>query len=212
MNVARLLVLGWNIGDELETAVRLDPADVDARLDLVRYYVTAPRLVGGSMNKARLQASLLAKRNRALGAFARGYIAYKGEQAFAPARKEFETAIRLAENAPAKVLAMTWLGYLSQESRQYDRAFDLWNELVALDPAQTAALYEIGRTSVFCYCRYDDGQQALGRYLATTPKPDDPTLAMAHLQLGLLHEHADARCGKSDTRSASRSRARVMNG
>src|SRR6266851_280031 len=76
-NAVRLLYLGWMIGEELENAVRLDPAMVDARLDLVRFYVMAPRIVGGGVPKARRQAREIARRSPALGAFAWGYIEYR---------------------------------------------------------------------------------------------------------------------------------------
>src|SRR4030081_2106507 len=54
-NAVRLLYLGWMIGQELEDAVRLDPAMVDARMDLVRFYVMAPRIVGGGGAEAKGQ-------------------------------------------------------------------------------------------------------------------------------------------------------------
>ena len=53
----RLAWLGWVIGDELEAAVGLDPSLMDARLDLIRYYTMAPRIVGGNLKKARTQAT-----------------------------------------------------------------------------------------------------------------------------------------------------------
>ena len=55
-NPVELAILGWKIGDELEETIRLDPAELDARVDLVRFYMMAPRMVGGSAKKARLQA------------------------------------------------------------------------------------------------------------------------------------------------------------
>src|SRR5438552_9050525 len=146
-NAIRLTYLGWMIGDELEEAVRLDPNLLDARLDLVRYYVIAPRIVGGSLKKARAQANEIAKRDAALGAFARGYIDYR-LKSYGPARQRLRDAARLAKTPQTKALALTWLGWLSQETQQYDAAFAAFDELLATDSTRVDALYEIGRTAV----------------------------------------------------------------
>src|SRR4051794_27842845 len=79
-NAVRLAFLGWNIGTELEEAVRLEPNLLDARVRLVQYYTMTPRIVGGSSAKARRQARELAKRDAALGAWAEGYLAYRAKQ------------------------------------------------------------------------------------------------------------------------------------
>jgi tetratricopeptide (TPR) repeat protein len=185
-NAVRLMGIGWSVGSELEAAVRLDPTNDDARLDLIRYYVITPRVLGGSASKAALQAAELAKRDAALGAFANGYIAYRA--------KDYElgrTKLKEAANAPSvrtRVLALTWLGYLSQETQKYDAAFDAFETILKIDPAATPALYELGRTSVFSGQRMERGEAALKAYLATTPKPDEPTLAEAHMRLAKLYE------------------------
>jgi len=186
-NAVRLMMIGWNTGEELEAAVRLDPNFLDARLDLIRYYVMAPRLVGGSHDKAMAQVAELEKRDAALGAFASGYVRYR-EKELGPARKKLEEAVRLAQTRETKVLALTWLGYLSQETQQYDKAFESFEAILSVDPSHSAALYEIGRTAVFCTCRLDRGEEALRGYLTTSPAIDDPSLAAAHVQLGLLLE------------------------
>lgn len=173
-NVVRLLSIGWNSGTELETAVRLDPNSLDARLDLLRYYVLAPRLVGGSDAKARAQAAEIAKRDAALGAFADGYIEYRHKD-YGPARNHFREAVKLAASRDTKVLALTWLGYLSQETQQYDDAFAAFDEILRIDPAHTAALYEIGRTASFSGRENDRGVDAVEAYLKTKPRYDEPT-------------------------------------
>src|SRR5688572_2740826 len=80
VNVVRLIGLAWNIGEELRETIRLDPDHLEARLDLVRFYVVTPRLLGGSIPKARIEASEIARRDPFLGHFAKGYIAYRGKQ------------------------------------------------------------------------------------------------------------------------------------
>ena len=185
-NGVRLLVIGWKIGPELETAIQLDPSRNDARLDLVRYYTLAPRVVGGSPRKARAEAAEIAKRDASLGAWARGYVAYR-EKEYGPARLAFEEAAK-SDVASTKALALMWLGYLSQETQQYDTAFDAFGKVLEADPARVAAWYEIGRTAVFARRDLDRGEAALRHYLTTKPGADDPTLADARDQLSKIEE------------------------
>jgi len=161
-NPIRLLMLGLDVKESLEQALALDPENVQIRLDLVRFHVTAPRIVGGSEDEARLQAAEIARRDASLGAFARGYIAYRAKKEYGAARRELRDAVRTARDAATKALAMQWLGWLSQETQQYDEAFAMFEELRASD---VSALYEIGRTSAFCACREERGRAALEEYL-----------------------------------------------
>lgn len=166
-NPMRLLVLGWEIRDALDEALKLTPDDVEVRLDLVRWYVMSPGIVGGSIREAREQAAEIAKRDAALGAFARGYIAYR-EKEYGPARRELQEA---AKATHVRKRALTWLGWLSQETQQYETAFEAWREL--------DMPFEIGRTSAFCRCRLEEGEAALKRAKVT---------AETRYYLGLIYE------------------------
>ena len=160
-NPIRLLMLGMQIKESLDKALALDPENVQVRLDLVRFHTVAPRIIGADLGEARGQASEIAKRDAALGAFARGYISYRAKD-YGPARREFRDAIRTTHDASTKALAMQWLGWLSQETQQYDEAFAMFEQLRASDPE---ALYEIGRTSSFCACEIERAHTALNDYL-----------------------------------------------
>jgi len=175
MNAVRLAYLGWNIGTELEEALRLDPALNDVRVRLIEYYTMTPRVVGGSPAKARQQARELAKRDAALGAWAEGYLAYRARQ-YGPARKGLQKAVANARDAKSKLLALTWLGWLSQETQQYETAFATFDNMLTTDPTATQALYEIGRTSQFCHCQTERGEEALRKYMTIKPRADQPTI------------------------------------
>jgi tetratricopeptide (TPR) repeat protein len=191
-NPVELAILGWKIGDELEETVRLDPNELDARIDLVRYYTVAPRIVGGSAKKARAQARELTRRDPALGAFANGYIDYR-DKAYGPARQKLRDAGRLAKDAKTKVLALTWLGWLSQETQQYDDAYRAWEEVLATDPLHVEALYEIGRTSVFAHRDVARGEEALRQYLSSKRTSDMPSEEEARKLLEKLQSYETLR-------------------
>lgn len=192
-NPVRLIMLGFEIKDALDTALKLAPDDVEVRLDLLRYHVVTPGIVGGSMAEARKHADVLAKQDAGLGHFANGYIAYR-EKEYGPARRELQEA---AKSPRARVLALTWLGWLSQETRQYDTAFDVWQQL--------DLPYEIGRTAVFCHCRLEAGEAALKRYIAAPRTAEMPALAEARYHLGLIHEkRGDLKAARREIEAAWR--------
>lgn len=184
----RLLWLGWTIREELERAIALDPDLVEARLDLVRFHTMAPRIAGAKKEKAKEEAVEVGKRNAALGAFAHGYIAYR-EKLFGPARTKFREAAGGAASIEHRVMALVWLGWLSQESQQYDDAFEAFETVLALEPSHHAALYEIGRTAVFAGRDLERGERALRAFLKRAPD------ANGHLQLALLLEKKGDRSG-----------------
>jgi tetratricopeptide (TPR) repeat protein len=211
-NAVRLAYIGWNVGVELETALALDPTRNDARLDLIRYYELTPRVLGGSPARAREQATELAGRDAARGAFAAGYIAYR-EKEYGSARLSLRAAVAQAKDDETRILALTWLGWLSQETQQYDEAFTAFERILAIDPKHAPALYETGRTAVFSRRELERGEESLRRYLLTKPRFDEPSLAAAHLQLGLLLEvNGEREEARSEVRTALHLDSKVEGG
>ena len=181
-NPVRLLVLIPKIHGALDAALAREPDNVEVRLDLVRFYVMTPSMLGGDGKQARAHAAEIARRDAPLGYFASGYIDY---------REKATTALPVtncarpcgAVAAPRRAMAMQWLGWLSQETQQWDEAFAMFEELRTEDPS---ALYEIGRTAVFCRCRVERGRAALQEYLKVKPTKDMPTIDDAKKQLKKL--------------------------
>ncbi len=161
-NPVRLLVLIPRIHEALQDALAQEPENVEVRLDLVRFYMVTPSILGGNVKEARTQAAEIARRDAALGHFARGYIAYR-EKEYGPGRRELREARRLG-NASTRKLAAQWLGWLSQETQQWDEAFAMFEEL--------QDQYELARTAEFCRCRLEQGRTALREHLRRNP--NDP--------------------------------------
>ena len=160
-NPVKLLMLALDIKDALDAALKMEPENVDVRLDLLRFHAVTPRIAGGDMAQARAQLAEIARRDAALGHFASGYLAYRDKQ-YGRARIELREAIKGASNPTHKSQAMRWMGWLSQETQQWNDAFAMFG---ALNDD-----YEIGRTAAFCRCELERGKAALERYLATKPK------------------------------------------
>jgi len=102
------------------------------------------------------------------------------------ANGRLQEAVRLASDPGSRILALTWLGYLSQETQQYADAFASFRAVLAIDPAHREALYEIGRTAVFSGLEREAGEAALRVYLRGTQGDDMPSAEDARKQLERL--------------------------
>ena len=76
--------------------MQLDPASVEARLDLAEYYTEAPVIMGGGLDKAREQAAQVAKQNSAKSHLILARIAEKEKQ-FPEAESQLQQAIAEAK-------------------------------------------------------------------------------------------------------------------
>jgi tetratricopeptide (TPR) repeat protein len=70
---AHSLTLAVRTRKEFEKAVSLDPSNIEARRDLMEFYLDAPWLLGGGKDKAKKQANAISTINPAAGALARGH-------------------------------------------------------------------------------------------------------------------------------------------
>src|SRR5689334_5877158 len=98
---------------EFETAVKLNPENVDARGDLSEFYVEAPGMMGGGTDKAEAQAQALEKLFPARAHWIRARIAEKKKD-YTTAEKEYHEAIQSHDNSA------TWLD-LASYFRHRDR-------------------------------------------------------------------------------------------
>jgi tetratricopeptide (TPR) repeat protein len=81
------------VAREFETATRLSPDNLDARFDLLDFYIHAPGFVGGGKDKAEAQAKAIAKMNPKRGYVARAMIFEKAKN-WEMAGKELTDATR----------------------------------------------------------------------------------------------------------------------
>jgi tetratricopeptide (TPR) repeat protein len=185
--------LAGKIKDEFERAVALAPDKVEYRESLIQFYAQAPAIAGGGIDKARVQAAEIGKRDAVRGKLAEGLILRlekKPDEALAAYRAAY--ALR-----PDDARTGVAVGIYLQELKRWDEAFGQFQQVTGRSPDAISAWYQFGRTAVLANARHTEGEAALKRYLASTPTAQDPPLAAAHWRLGMLYEQmqrpADAR-------------------
>lgn len=180
-NVVRQGFLAPKMKTAWETAIGLDPKNINARLSLIEYYTQAPSVMGGSFDKAKDVAKQIIKLNPAQGYRAQGNI-YMREKNPVEAEKSYIEMVKADETFnPA-------LGnfYLSQNL--YDKAFKLFEDAVKKNPADMGSVYQLGKTSALSGKQLDRGEECLRQYLNYQPKPNEPSHAGAQMRLAQIME------------------------
>ena len=184
-----------------ERAIALDPDNLDARSDLIQYYVQAPGFLGGSTQKALEQAEEIRKRNALRGYLELGAL-YEREKKLADAEKAYLGA---AKEKSERHVGEYRLGVFYQNTGAFDKAFELFESMIAANPSEVGALFQIGKTGAMSGQRLERATEALEAYLQTTPGRNDPSLAAAHWRLGMIHEkRQDRERAKAEYLSALR--------
>jgi tetratricopeptide (TPR) repeat protein len=170
--------------NEFERAVRLDPTNVQGRADLSEYYVEAPAIMGGGLDKAREQAMVMEKYDAAMAHWILGKIAEK-EKRWDEAEREYRAGVAVANNPSEYWLHVASLdrklGRLDDMQRNVRTAIGQQNK-----PAETyynaaSVLYEGGRD-------FSTAVQYLKQYLASGQLVEDAPAFRAHYLLGRIYQ------------------------
>lgn len=191
MSLAKKTKSAW------EKAVALDPENIEARQDIIMYYLQAPGFMGGSKTKAREQALEIKKRSAFRGALNMASVCAEMRDQTC-AETELKSAITNFPDSSAGYRALTEL-YVS--AKQYDRAFATIGMRLLAKPADPVALYSYGRTASISGQNLERGEQALRAYIAAPLS--SPPVANAHYRLGLiLEKRGDKEGAKREYRAA----------
>jgi tetratricopeptide (TPR) repeat protein len=164
-----------------EKAVELDPKNSEAVNDLFEYYLEAPGIIGGGMDKAVMVAERIAEHNAAEGNYARARIEEKRKN-YSRAEEHLRRAIELAPRQVGRVIDLA--RFLAKQGRyeESERTFVAAEKLAPDAPrvmyARAAAYIETGRN-------IEVARVLLEKYLASSLTPDDPSREEAQK---LLHQ------------------------
>jgi tetratricopeptide (TPR) repeat protein len=170
--------------DEFETAVALNPNHIDAREGLIDFYLLAPGFMGGSEQKALIQAQEIKKRDPLHGhvQLARIY-GHQNKQDLV--RAEYAAMVK---DQPAQPKAHFYYGSYLIGQKQYDAAAAEIETAVKLDANYMPGWFQIGHLAALTGKDTSRGEEALKRYIAYKPAEGEPGVHRAHYWLGGIYE------------------------
>ena len=191
--------LAGKVRSEFETAVRLDPANVDARTDLAEFYLEAPGIVGGGRDKAEAQAKTLADLDPAKAYWVKGRLAEKSKD-MAAAETNYRAAIAVSHGS-----ANAWLNLalFYRHHQRLDQMEDALNHAVSAQMGgNTTTLMEAAEILIREGRNFPGAIQMLHRYLSGTTVEAAPAFK-AHYLLGtVLEKEGDKQAAKQEYRAA----------
>lgn len=173
-----------------EKAIALDPGNLEAKEDLIQYYLQAPGFLGGSKDKAKAIAADIRARNSYRGTLAAAQVCGSLKDD-ACVERELRS---LVASHPDSSSAYSLLASVYTGSRQFDKAFAVVDSRLKTRPTDPLALYALGRTASISGQNLERGEQALRAYIAN-PAPKGPAAANAHHRLGLIAEKKGDKAG-----------------
>jgi tetratricopeptide (TPR) repeat protein len=170
---------------EYEAAVELDPSNVDARLELLQYYLMAPGIAGGSEEKAAEQAAALEGLDPLSGSYAWAAVWEKRED-FSRADSCLGQAV--AADTSSIHQARFNLGNFQLRHNHCEEAEATFKEILRLDPEDMQAVYQIGKVYLQAKTDLHEAERCFLRYLEVEPPAYGAPWAAAHWRLGMVYD------------------------
>jgi len=158
-----------------ERSVELDPRNIEALNDLLDYYLEAPGILGGGMEKARGVVSRISLVDPAEGHWAQAKLDEK-RQEFGSAEAQLRRAIDLAPHQVGRVVDLAKFLYKQGRYQEAEQSFARAEQLAPNNPkllfAKADSYIQAGRNLAAA-------KSLLERYLEATITPDDPPKSQA---------------------------------
>src|SRR5689334_9822778 len=157
VNFMKKAIVGRKAGGEYNRAVELAPTSIDAGEARLEFFLNAPGIVGGGVDKARVEAGRIATLSKYRGGFARAKIA-EHEKDLQASEREYRM---LVVEFPDSSSAITALATFLQNNNRFDEAFDVVDRRLAKFPNDTNNIYQLGRIAALSGQRLTIGETAL---------------------------------------------------
>ena len=187
-NALTAFSLAKKVRTAFERAVQLNPANVHAMSDLGEYYVDAPAIVGGGLDKAQrlalqMQPYSAARYHRLLAEIA------NKKKDTATAEAEYRAAAAAGKTPEAFID----LGQFYQEKGQMDKAMAAVQAGVEADRKNDSVLVDAASILTATKRSPELAERLLREYLSSPAKSDGAPAFKVHMQLGdLLLKRGDA--------------------
>jgi Flp pilus assembly protein TadD len=156
--------------EAFEKAVRLNPRNLEAVSDLFEYYLEAPGILGGGLDKAAALARTMAEQAPAEGAWAQARLAEK-QKAFGTAEQQFRRASDLAPRQVGRVIDLA--EFLAKVGR-YQESDETFRRAESIAPGSPKLMFERASTYIHSGRNIETAKQLLKRYMDAALTPDDP--------------------------------------
>jgi Flp pilus assembly protein TadD len=153
-----------------EQAVTLDPNNREAAANLFEYYLEAPGIMGGGIDKAETLAKHIANLDAPAGHHAQAQLERK-QKRYEAAEEQLR---RAAELAPRQVGRLIDLAKFLSDRGRVKESDDKFTEASRLAPNSPELMFARAETYIQQKRNLKDARQLLERYLASPLTPDDP--------------------------------------
>jgi len=170
---------------EFETAVRLEPQNLEAQRDLIRYLMTAPGIVGGSQEAAERQIQELSGVDAMEGELAQAEL-YVTRRKFDQADVEYQKILQMSPNRIGIYFEIAEYYRDRGNAARMSEAIEMG---ASLAPSDHRLDYYRGIALVLADRDAAQAEAQLRHYLETVPDNENvPSHSTAHEWLGRLYE------------------------
>jgi len=169
-----------------ERSVELGPSNLEALSDVFEYYLQAPGIVGGGVDKAETIATRFVALNAAESHWARARLAEKRKD-FETAEREFRAAFATDPDEVGRALDLA--AFLSSRGR-HSESDALFRAAEDNHPRSPKVLYARAAAYIQSKRKLHQAETLLGQYLELQTTPEDPSRREA---LALLKSAQDLR-------------------
>jgi len=180
-NVFKQGLLAPKMKKAWESAIALDPKNLDARSSLIQFYLQAPGFMGGSIDKAKETAKQIIAIKPAEGHRQMGNV-FNYEKKYPEAEKEYLEMVKIDPTY------LSGLANFYVEQKKYDKAFGLYEDALRKNAQDFVSFYLIGRTAAVSGQRLEQGEESLKKYLSYQPKLTEPSHGRTNMRLGQIKE------------------------
>ncbi len=168
-------------------AIELNPQHTDARIRLANYYLNAPLIAGGSIRKAKDQASEIERYDKAAGLKLQASIFLKEE--------EYDKAeaiyLEILNSELGTKNTYYWLSYINVKKEDYQKAFYYCDRSIEKYPDYYLGHYQYAKIAAISKMNIDQGIDYCIFYINQTTSADLPKKHWAYYRLAMLEKARD---------------------
>jgi len=155
---------------QFETAVKLDPTNIEALNDLFEYSLQAPGFLGGGLDKAAALIERIGKLDPVERHYAEARLAEKRRE-FARAEQHLRQAL---EAAPRQLGRIIDLAKFLAKQRRYEESDAFFQQAEKIAPGSPRLKFERAATYIAARRNLEEARRLLQDYLNSPLTPDDP--------------------------------------